>query len=139
MRNTHRHTLHVRETQPKEERAAQTRHDAGTKNALRYFRRRRHYGFTGRCPIHLCVLSACNWQPNNNNQSFGKCVLRALRSLCGISQRAIRFYIINVPSSFTVPFLFRISCERLQCKKATRCQCNLGVGGTQRNAHIKFL
>lgn len=92
------------------------------------------YVITGRCPIHLGILSACDWQPNNNNQSFGK---YAVQSACfvrsEISKRAIRFYIINVASSFTVPFLFRF--EREFNTKNLDASAFLGVGETQHNAH----
>lgn len=88
--------------------------DAWTNYALRYLCPRLSCCYrcccavTDRCPIHLGILSACDWQPNNNNQSFGKCVLYSLPFIVRleISKRAIRFYIMNVASRITVPFFF---------------------------------
>lgn len=53
--------------------------DAWTNYALRYFFHCRCccYAITDRCPIHLGILSACDWQPNNNNQSFENCAVQS--------------------------------------------------------------
>lgn len=106
-----------------EEKAAQTTAMQERKMRLRYFCRRRcccfccwRYCITGRCPIHFCVLSACNWQPNNNNQSFGKmccavCAACALRNFQTSHSILHNKYSIQLYSSILIPNFTRLPYE----------------------------